>query len=386
MKVHLVWVFILLSFFSCANKEEEFFLEHDKYLKREINFEIDDSTSNEFIYSSIFEDENGSFLVALNTFTNSVDMYSFEESRIYKRIYYKNEGPEGLNAVAQGFTFSSLDSIFIYLKGNIKGSIIIDENSNFIGRLNHSIDTSLNYYLINHVSSGGNPTIKSGDYLYFTQYPLFDTRNPSNISSDYPLSLNYNLKTNEVLYDSISSFPKEYVDNIWSIYDLVYSRTILNDSIELVSWPLLDSLILIDRINKNIKYVNGKSKYFKSDLIPFQSFPSQEKEMEVSLGDFRYKNIIYDHYRELFYRIVRHPLKDLKGKRYFPNIYEQSFSVIVLDRKFNTIKEILFPGSKYSFNSPLVCKEGLAFLANNILDPDLDEDYLSLQIFDFTND
>ena len=92
---------------------------------------MDDSTSNEFHYTQYFQDDSEEYLITLNTLTYTVDKYSLNSGEMVKRINIPMGGPEGITGnVLQGLTYSSPDSIFVFVRGNINGSICIDEDGN----------------------------------------------------------------------------------------------------------------------------------------------------------------------------------------------------------------------------------------------------------------
>lgn len=373
---------LIASFFQACSQQvvetDNVFI--DNFVE-EIRLVLDDSTSNEFIYSQYFREGEEEYLVSLNPITNSVDKYSLADGSLSKRIRFPSEGPEGINSVMQGFTYASSDSIFVYIKGSLRGSIIINEDGKFVKRLNPSIDKTANFGLVNHVSTAGNPTRLFGNRLHFMQYPLFDVYDPSNINKNYPLSLEYDLVGDEVLYDSLITYPELYRDKIWPVYDLAFSREIISDSIYLISWPLLDSLIWVDKKNHQTKNILAKSNYFSAQQIPFNTPPNQEEENEMVLGQFRYGKILFDPYRKLFYRMVMHPLKETDNKTFIPNIEEQKFTIIVMDENFKFMKEVLFPSNTYSPFNIFIGKKGIMLMKNNYFDENVNEDELVLHIF-----
>ncbi len=376
---NLVLFFVIFQ--SCSQPKQE---SNDGYMSHfveEIRLVLDDSTSNEFIYSQYYWEGEDEYLVSLNTITKSVDKYSLKDGSLSKRIRFPIGGPEGISSVMQGFTYASQDSIFVFIKGSIRGSIAFDEDGNFVKRLTPSIDKSAHFGLINHVSTSGNPTRLFKNLIHFMQYPLFDVYNPSNINENYPLSLEYDLVKDEVSYDSLITYPESYRDKIWPVYDLVFSREFISDSVYLISWPLLDSLIWVDKKNQQIKKIHAKSSFFSAKQAPLISAPSQEEENEMVLGQYRYRQILFDPYRKLYYRLVMHPLTQTQNKTFIPNIEEQKFSILVLDENFKFLKETIFPPNMYSPFNIFIGKKGIILMKNNYFDENVNEDELVLHIF-----
>ena len=103
-----------------------------------------------------------------------------------------------------------------------------------------------------------------------------------------------------------------------------------------------------------------------------------------TLSKLRYKSIHYDPWKNLYYRLVAIPLEIVDKKNYFPYTYEQDFSVLVLDKEFNLLKEVYFPGKTYQHLNIGISKKGLVLMKNNEFYPNLNEDILEVDIFDLS--
>ncbi|MCE7054935.1 DUF4221 domain-containing protein [Algoriphagus sp. AGSA1] len=384
--VALVPYLILLILSSCKqNEKARSTSSHAKYLIREVPLALDDSTSNEFHYTQYYQEGSEEYLVTLNTLTYTVDKYSLSSGEMVKRTKIPMGGPDGVTGrVLQGLTYSSPDSIFVFVKGNINGSICIDEDGNFVHKLTPDRNKSIDHGLINHVSTVPNPTFKSGNKLHFVRYSLGDNYNPSEFNKQFPITLEYNIETNELTYDSLNTYPDLYLDKIWPFTDTDYSRTAISDSLYLISWPLMDSLVVFDKKNNAINHISAQSKYFKSAPQDFKIRPTEEQDNELVLSNYRYGDVHYDRYNKLIYRIVLHPLKDYKNKTAWPAASEQDFSIIVMDERFEIIHEVDFPGSQYSSFLIIPSKAGLMLFRNNIYDETVSEDELAVEIFDLS--
>ncbi|WP_439488818.1 DUF4221 family protein [Algoriphagus sp.] len=382
-------IIVLLIIFSAScnqskNVEEEN-TSHANYLTKKISLALDDSTSNEFHYTQYYQEDSEEYLVTLNTLTYTVDKYSLSSGGMIKRTKVPMGGPEGVTgSVLQGLTYSSPDSIFVFVRGNINGSICIDEDGNFVHKLSPARNKLIDHGLVNHVSTVPNPTFKSGNKLHFVRYSLGDNYNPSEFNKQFPITLEYNIETNELTYDSLNTYPDLYLDKIWPFTDTDYSRTAISDSLYLISWPLMDSLVVFDKKNNTTNHISAQSKYFKSDPQDFKVRPSEKQDNELVLSNYRYGDVHYDPYNKLIYRIALHPLKDYKNKTAWPAASEQDFSIIVMDERFEIIHEVDFPGSQYSSFLIIPSKAGLMLFRNNIYDETVSEDELVVEIFDLS--
>jgi hypothetical protein len=236
--------------------------------------------------------------------------------------------------------------------------------------------------LINHVSFGAMPTLFDGQNLRFIQLPTFEVSNPSNINDTYKFEMLYNLESNEIEEAEESGFPEFYQNKIWPSQDISVSRIMDLQGRIVYSWRFLDSLIVVE--NGIVEKMLAKSNFKKQDMSPFQLMPNKVQDMEKLIQFTKYYGIYYDEYRDLFYRTVQHPgvfdgdaiPKEMDASR--------KFSVLILDHQFNKLNEIVFPGGIYNIYRAFVGKRGFYLPKNNVMNPELVEDTLSIDIFDFT--
>jgi len=113
---------------------------------------------------------------------------------------------------------------------------------------------------------------------------------------------------------------------------------------------LMKTYTLQTSTTKNNKII-AKSKYIdKVKYIDDYGRTSIEQGCEIP----NYGNLIYDKYRNVYYRIAYPETTLEKGiKGYELREYgRKNFSIIILDKKFNVIGETLFPD--YTYNSRLI--------------------------------
>src|SRR5690554_4079454 len=152
----LIISFLVGIIWSCNDgKERTDYLMYSDYLADTVTLKLDNHTSNEFYYINYAQDSLDQYLIALNPITSSVDKYSLTTGDLVKRIEFKTEGPEGITGVLQGLSYHNPDSIFLFLRGRIRGGIIIDEKGGFVDRIKPNIGHIASKIEFNHVSSGG---------------------------------------------------------------------------------------------------------------------------------------------------------------------------------------------------------------------------------------
>ena len=96
-----------------------------------------------------------------------------------------------------------------------------------------------------------------------------------------------------------------------------------------------------------------------------------------------YQSLLYDPYREKFYRMVRSGVEnpdDMYGQdETFIARYPVKFSIFVLDQNLNPEKEVRFEGTKYDFNRYFIASDGFYLSLNNPENPEFDENFLRFE-------
>lgn len=374
-------LFSLITACTNRNRNTDLSIQVNEFKVGESNLVLDDTTAIDFMRISFVEEGEREYLLHQNEFKKAIQVFDLENGLLDHEIQYPFEQPLGIKVV-QGITAVSLDSIFIFMPLSIRGSILINRDGEILNRYMPAKEEDFEKSLINHVSFGAMSTFFENGNLRFIQLPLFEVTNPSNIGADYRFEILYNLESNEISEAPGSGFPEFYQNKIWPSQDVSISRTIDKRGRIVYSWRFLDSLI----IEKDgiIEKKPAKSDFVTEEFTPFSMVPNKDQDMERIIQTAKYYGIYYDKYRDLFYRTVQHPgifdrdgiPKEMDGLR--------NFSVIVLDSDFNLIREVAFPGGIYNIYRAFVGKRGFYLPKNNVMNPDLVEDTLYIDIFDFT--
>jgi len=96
-----------------------------------------------------------------------------------------------------------------------------------------------------------------------------------------------------------------------------------------------------------------------------------------------YQSLIYDPYREKFYRMVRYGVEnpdEMYGQdEIFVARYPVKFSIFVYDKLMNPENEVFFQGTNYNFIQYFIASDGFYLSLNNPENPDFDEDFLRFE-------
>lgn len=296
-----------------------------------------------------------------NEYNNSIYLYNYHKPENYQIIHLEKEGPNGVYPYASGYHIKTLDSIYFY-------SMYVDK----IFLLNRDGNIKETYDLLANVPSDiyrptmrlgtGRPLYLINDKLYISGYIHGEFIREDSIK--LPLSIIYDMKTKSS--NLKLGYPESYRRGNWGE---VYYRELFwcyNDSIKrfILSFPNDHNIYLTD-LNKTESKPGG-SKY--ADVIKSidhsSAFPMpKEKRILHYLESYFYSTIVYDKYRNVYYRFVKHPWINPQIKR---KPWEKPLSIIIFDKNMNRIGETLVDFKyRLSSNAFLVTEEGLLLREHN---------------------
>jgi len=130
------------------------------------------------------------------------------------------------------------------------------------------------------------------------------------------------------------------MDGVWGVAAVSYSTAFNPRNKEFVySFAVSDSIYTFDPATGKQKAFYAASRYVDEPILPM-SKPDNAHDLEYALETPYYHAVIYDEYRDVYYRFVRHsiPFKDeITGERH--EFYEKPISIIVLDKNMKIIGE-----------------------------------------------
>ncbi|SFE43820.1 DUF4221 family protein [Thermoflexibacter ruber] len=192
------------------------------------------------------------------------------------------------------------------------------------------------------------PTYISAEYLYAT-INLFDyPRNRDYFSVPHKFISKTNLINGETTFAPIQ-YPQSYQGHLWR-ENLEWC---LGKNGEIVySFPASSFLVIQDTLISTKLY---KANSIRIDTIkPLASWEDLEVKISYMRNTPFYKEVIYDKYRNLYYRIAKYANADKDKAKY---------SLIVLNDAFTKLGEVDFPFDMVNDKRsvPLISKEGIYF-------------------------
>lgn len=379
MKNRLLLNFLpcLFIFFSC-NKSSDKELAFELRSAGEINLSIDETTPD-FSMGLQYVESERELLFNINWNTNSLQIYDLENGDLIKTVQMEKEGDRGVGEV-MAFHVHTMDSIFVFPFGGTEFSLV-DANGDVINRFKYPLPGNHTSGFVHNISYVSPPVIRGKEIFLKTM--------PSIVS-------NYREMTNEMLakshlvfkldLDSLmpqllpQHYPADYLSNGFKRFE--FSSAQGNGKI-VYSFFGDHHLYWAEDYGSSLEKVEGKSSYLK-DVLPL--FPIEGTFLEsqkYSTASARYENLIYDVYREVFYRFAYPELEvnteeELRALRSNPG----PFVVMVFDQDLKLLGEKYFEGGKYLPMNAFVGKKGLYISTNNPDNSENKENQMEFEVFE----
>lgn len=386
LKKYFLLLFTLISIisFSCTKKENNYKNDNYKnYLNGELRITLDSISNYEFNYIQpiIFEGEEQ--LVNLNKVANTLDFYNINNGTFISRIFLSEDEKFG-TFTPQGFYYHNKDSIFLFPQMTLNNTLLLNRKGQVKKKYYFPIPEDSNHPMaLNHSSMPSSPTIYYKNKLYASIGTLKSTSHGNGIDPNTKKYLIADLLNSEIKINNTISYPKSYHYKHTTNHHAVLLRDYVKNDFFVSSYPLLDSIYIYDM---NLDLVNSriaKSKYIENFTTVPRNTPVEDYPKYI-VSESSYGRLIYDSYKQLYYRFV------LIGRFFDESADFEStssrknkFSVLILNKDFEVLNEVDFPGSTYFNYSAFVGEKGLYLPKINSYYKDLTEDYIVYDIFDF---
>lgn len=377
--------FLLLSLFLClliscksekSSKPYSYNLVATETIK---SFPLDADVRYNAFYLYTFADDSGKeYLSFLHYRTNQILFYDLKTSELLFKMNLKSEGPDGV-VQSTGYYIKDFDNIYVSSHA-YSGLIKVDTTCRIVQKIPYGT-TPDGYKVLPSYTPSSHPYIPPviiGKKIYITQkavdrfHPVAET--PLSVVIDTvektceSLPLTYGILTEEELQSK----------------DTRFSRTVNGEKF-LYSFYASEDIVVASANHKDVKRVKAKSNYIDS---PAGEVKESEQGPKQSLEIARYGDMIYDPYREVYYRFA-YPATTLEdnmrwwGKAVYGR---KKFSVIILNKELEVIGETLFPEGIYNSYVFFVHKDGLYISRDYQMMYEQSEDYMTFELFDLVKE
>lgn len=378
-------VLFVSLFFACSKKDNKKKVNSALLEKYKIKIPLDNKTSFWHYSLHISKYKNKNILSFYNHFDNSVKVTEFSKQKILKQSEIKlhHEGENGLGEISQitSHLYLNKDSIYIYnpMSGRL---FLINEKSNVVEKYDivnyDNINDDVPYPEPNVMS----PMLKIGNKIYFScGLNKFQKR-----FSNYNVILEFNTKLR--LGNYLFPFSKKYDNGFWGSQFKYLPSITYNNRKNKVYFNLpidehifegdleTEKLISIKKIKSS--YISEPKPMFKNLNYGLRKNRDFNKEDIFSLSNSDYPSLLYDSYRDLYYRVVYIRPDKTKVKK---GDTLANFSIITLDSKFNILSEDFFSSKTHDNSMIVVFEEGLAIARKDLYE--LDEKSLTFSIYEY---
>jgi hypothetical protein len=387
MKYKLLAFLLLTLLYSCANKKSKDHNETGEFIGKvelleshDVSFVLNDETSLKSSFIQAIETKDGNpILVYLNNQKPAIYFYDIKGQALIKELMLSKDGPNAVGTPT-GLYFHNMDSIYVIASSYYRVSLV-----------NGKGEVLKKYQLLNDE----NPNESTGMLRPFTISPPFviDNKMYFNVAPDRDIYDNgYFLgKVNLVLdletgdFDYFNHYPKEFNEGVWGVAAVNYSTDYNSLKEEFIySFSISDS-IYVSKVDGTHRSGYLSKTYEKKATQKPMERPENKYDLEYALGATYYDGIIYDRYRDVYYRFVRQPLEiENMEKINFYDFHRKPISVIILDADFKKIGETELEDDVYQSFMYFLTKEGLFVSKGNPNNPNLIEEEANFTCFTLT--
>lgn len=324
-----------------------------------------------------YTDEGGKeFLTFQNDVEPEILVYDMNTQKYLKTIFIEKEGANGVGIFC-GYHIDSWNAIYVpcMMKNEID---IVNDNGILLKRLPYSeavrgkgtlpfIATSFPYTPLYLVDSK----------LYISQCP--NLRLGNRTMEDSPVTLVLDTATNK-----LSEFPLRFPSIMTSEriqgntlgVEFGYSQIFANNFF-VYSFFFDENIYVVSLSGELKRKVAAKSKYIETLSVPDKVSDVSSLAENLCKVPF-YGNLIYDKYRDVYYRFV-YPETELGPNENYMDIWQlgrTKFSIMILNKDLEVVGETLFPENTFASNHFFIREDGLYLSTSFIKNPNFSDDKL----------
>jgi hypothetical protein len=335
---------LLIVSFSCKQKVEyvinlkEYVINDSTLLYKTVlskNIHVGDSITHFPLVSQLYDKNEIVEYIILDK--NKLHFFDYNTGSLKKTHYINSSSTTGCGVLNNysGFYYHSPDSIFIY-NYKLKYVFLIDSLSNIKKKWN-VIDKNLAKYPVDPEALTASPLIFTEGIIILSGSALGQPKDAS--ETNKPISCLINTNNDSIKYEGC--FPEQYrKENFGGVYlNSIYHSKGKDNSI-IYSFPIDHYLYLYndDYSNENKIYAGSRNikMITSSSMSSIDIFVNKNEGIKYYVGQPSYKNILYDRYRDLYYRIATIPLSGWKES---DKTFKKPFSILILNGQRALISE-----------------------------------------------
>ncbi|MDR1356466.1 MAG: DUF4221 domain-containing protein [Tannerellaceae bacterium] len=380
---HVIGISFVIVLLSCQERNSRlsgtFILEKSD---EQLCFLLDERTKNDPSALFPYTDETGKeWLTFQNWGQNDILFYDMDSGELGFRIKPQYEGSNGVGSF-HGYHIKSMDSIFLTTRP-MPEIVMIDRNATVKRKFQYekTTDNLLLMYFYS-TSSTNHPIMIMENKMY-----IMPMCNRWAEISPVCATIDLTDYTVEALPDfSYPSFPG--ADNKAKTAGIeIYVSRCYDGEKFIYAFYFDESVYIASPDHKTVHRKEIKSRYIdKVKLLDDYGNLTIEDMCENP----NYGNMLYDEYRDVYYRVAYPETKidrQIRGIGMELMQYgRKNFSIIILDRKLNIIGETMFPDYTYNSNIMFIREDGLYISSSHSMNPEFSDDELCFHRFDLVKE
>jgi hypothetical protein len=369
-----IFLLLFLSINSCNSVEEK---SQEKQYKLNstgefLSLPLDENTPN----VSMGLQYSQGFLFNANWGTNEIQMYNIESGSIIKSLVFDIEGDQGVGQLF-GFHVHNLDSIFLF--SQFDAVMVLTDTSGLAKNRIRYTQPDLYSPAFIHNSYFLSPPIVRGDEMFVKTHFQGNYREvTAEQLSTYHMAYAINMKTGTVRFLK-HTYPSDYLAKGIKHFE----PSMASDGNKVVYSLFGDHrLFFSSSFEEDLQAISVASTHLDESLPLFPLQGERFDTQKYLQGSSRYESLIYDSFREVYYRFAFPTYtfesdEEVKSLRSEP----RGFVIMTLDKDLNVIDDLYFEGGKYMPNNVFVGEKGLFISTSHPNNPENQEDKMVFEIF-----
>ena len=343
-------------FLQCQNKSESNKQPKELHPTGEIvALQLDDSTSNVSSSYQYHFDNEKEYFFNLKMEGNTLQIFDFSTGEKINSLQFDQEGPNGVGGLF-GFHVQSMDSIFLFNPPFGSSFYLADAEGELLKKFNYQVPEGAGSAFVHNGYMISPPVLKGSKLAVNHRFPQNLRELTPEILSSKTFGYQIDLETGETQYFN-HFFPQDYLAQ--GLKSIDFSRAQGKDK---VVYSLVGDhrLYYASSFDSTLKSVDAASEFLDPTMPSFKPDAVSEEYQKYALTSGKYGSILYDPYREVYYRFafVSMPEASVEEIRSLGNVL-LPFVVMVLDSNLKVITEKKFESGKYHPDNVFVGKKGL---------------------------
>jgi len=317
------------------------------------------------------ENEGTGLIFNINWNTNSLEIYDADKGSLLKQLAFEVDGPNGAGDIL-GFHVHNPDSIFLFTQLN-PVLVLTDTTGKIKSKLRYDVPDLYSPAFVHQSYFLSPPRVRGNELIVKTHVHGNIREMEAEQLAQTHLVYAINLTDGSTRFLN-HTYPENYIKDGRKHIE----TSIATDGDKMVYSFFGDhNLYVADHSEANFQMKPAASKYLDSNLPYFPQNGDRLANQKYLMASSRYEHLIYDSYREIYYRFAYPTMGELEENE-LSMLWQTpgDFVIMILDKELNLLGETYFDGGKYFPNNVFVAKDGLYISLNHPHNPENIEDQM----------